>query len=109
MAKSPTTKQQKKRPSARPTAKRRGKAVAAAAAQEPVAPPARLRADSKQARLIEMLKRPEGATVAQIAETFGWQAHTVRGALSGALKKKLGLIVTSEKQEGGVRLYRIAA
>jgi hypothetical protein len=56
-----------------------------------------------------MLKRPEGATVNQIAAATGWQHHTIRGAIAGALKKKLGLTVTSEKPEGGERRYRIEA
>ena len=56
-----------------------------------------------------MLKRPEGATIAQIVEATGWQPHTVRGAFAGALKKRLGLTVTSEKVESGGRVYRIAA
>jgi len=55
-----------------------------------------------------MLKRDEGATIDQIVEATGWQRHTVRGAISGALKKKLGLTVTSEKVEG-TRIYRIPA
>lgn len=67
------------------------------------------RADSKQAKLIEMLKRPDGATIDEIAKKFDWQAHTVRGAIAGALKKKLGLDVTSEKIEGRGRVYRIPA
>ncbi len=65
------------------------------------------RPDSKQARMIAMLKRPEGATVEQIAEATGWQRHTCRGAMAGALKKKLGLTITSEKVDGA-RVYRIA-
>ena len=69
--------------------------------------PRKMREGSKQAQMIEMLKRPKGATVAEIAETFGWQPHTVRGAIAGALKKKLGLKVTSEKVEGRGRVYRI--
>lgn len=69
---------------------------------------ARRRANSKQALVIEMLRRPEGATVRQISEATGWQAHTVRGALAGALKKKLGLAIVSEKPKGGERVYRIA-
>jgi hypothetical protein len=48
-----------------------------------------------------MVHRPEGATIAQFSEATGWQSHTVRGAFAGALKKKLGLEVTSEKAEGG--------
>ena len=54
-----------------------------------------------------MLRRKEGATIAQIVEATGWQPHTVRGAFAGALKKKLGLTVTSEKVEG-TRVYRLA-
>lgn len=66
------------------------------------------RNDSKQARLIAMLKRPEGASIEEIVAAFDWQAHTVRGAIAGALKKKLGLDVTSEKIDGRGRVYRIA-
>jgi len=47
--------------------------------------------------MIEMLKRPEGATVEQIAAATGWQHHTIRGAISGALKKKLGLAVEATR------------
>ena len=68
----------------------------------------RARADSKQAKLVEMLKRTQGATIDEIATAFDWQKHTVRGAIAGALKKKLGLDVKSEKVEGRGRVYRIA-
>lgn len=68
----------------------------------------RTRENSKQATVIQMLQRPEGATVRQICETTGWQAHTVRGTFAGAFKKKLGLTITSEKPEDGERIYRIA-
>ena len=67
------------------------------------------RADSKQAQLIEMLKHAGGASIEEIVTAFGWQAHTVRGTIAGALKKKLGLDVISEKIEGRGRVYRIAA
>jgi hypothetical protein len=73
------------------------------------AAPKQTRADSKQAQLIEMLKSREGATIDEIVKKFKWQAHTVRGAIAGALKKKLGLDVQSEKIEGRGRVYRIAA
>ena len=69
----------------------------------------RTRDNSKQARVIAMLKRPEGATIAQICETTGWQAHTVRGTFAGAFKKKLGLTITSSKESGTERIYRIVA
>ncbi len=68
----------------------------------------KVRAGTKQAKLIEMLRAPEGATIAEIVAVTGWQPHTVRGAIAGALKKKLGLDVTSEKVEGRGRVYRIA-
>lgn len=68
----------------------------------------RTRENSKQAAVIQMLQRPEGATINQICAATGWQAHTVRGTFAGAFKKKLGLAVTSEKSEGGERIYRIA-
>jgi hypothetical protein len=55
------------------------------------------RAGTKQALMIELLRRPEGATVEQIAEATGWQKHTIRGAISGALKKKLGLTVEATR------------
>ena len=67
----------------------------------------RTRENSKQAQVVAMLKRPEGATIAQICEATGWQAHTVRGTFAGAFKKKLGLNITSDKAEGGERIYRI--
>lgn len=65
------------------------------------------RKTSKQAMLIDMLKAPEGATIDQIVAATGWQPHTVRGAIAGALKKKLGLNVLSEKVEGRGRVYRL--
>lgn len=68
---------------------------------------ARTRADSKQALVIGLLQRPEGATIAQITEATGWQQHTVRGTLAGTLKKRLGLTITSTKETGGQRVYRI--
>ncbi|WP_240097633.1 DUF3489 domain-containing protein [Thermomonas flagellata] len=70
--------------------------------------PRRTRAHSKQAQVIAMLRRPEGATIRQIMDATGWQPHTVRGTLAGALKKKLGLAIVSDKPQGGERVYRIA-
>jgi hypothetical protein len=63
----------------------------------------------KQALLIEMLGRPEGATIQQVVDATGWLPHTVRGMISGTLRKKLGLEVTSERVEGRGRVYRIAS
>jgi hypothetical protein len=64
---------------------------------------------TKLAQLETMLRRPDGATVEQISKSLDWLAHSVRGAMSGALKKKQGLIITSEKTDTGRRVYRIAA
>lgn len=66
------------------------------------------REGSKQAQLIAMLRNAKGATINEIAEALSWQPHTVRGAIAGSLKKKLGLEVTSEKDEKRGRIYRIA-
>jgi hypothetical protein len=63
---------------------------------------------SKQDAVIAMLRRPEGATVDEVASATGWQRHTVRGVFSGTLKKKLGLTLASAQEERG-RVYRIDA
>jgi hypothetical protein len=62
---------------------------------------------TKQAVLIAMLRRPDGADLDEIAEATGWQKHTIRGAISGALKKKLGLEVTSTRDHQNRRVYHI--
>jgi hypothetical protein len=85
-----------------PKAKRKAKSRASRTA----AP--RSRDGSKQAQLIAMLRRTKGATIDEIAETLSWQPHTVRGAIAGALKKKLGLEVASEKDPKRGRVYRVA-
>ena len=77
-------------------------------AQEKAATKHRTRENSKQATVIQMLQRAEGATVQQICQTTGWQAHTVRGTFAGAFKKKLGLTIVSDKAQGSERVYRIA-
>jgi hypothetical protein len=71
--------------------------------------PAAIRPGTKQALLIDLLTRKKGATIDEAVEATGWQPHSVRGAISGTLKKKLGLAVTSEKPGDGPRRYRIAA
>ena len=67
------------------------------------------RSGTKQALLVDLLRRKEGATIAEAVKVTGWQPHSVRGAISGALNKKLGLAVTSDKVEDRGRVYRIAA
>jgi len=84
------------------------------APDSPTGPEAALKArtpreGTKQATLIAMLRAPGGATIAEIMAATGWQSHTVRGAMSGALKKKLGLEVTSEKVEDRGRVYKLPA
>jgi hypothetical protein len=98
-------------------AKRKSKAKSAKPAKAAPAEKPAPRAGTKQAKLIELLKRPEGATVEQIAAATGWQHHTIRGAISGALKKKLGLNVEATRTrevgpnktgaKGSSTIYRI--
>lgn len=81
-------------------------------AAEDLAPAPKLpviREGTKQATLIAMLRAPNGATIEEIMAATGWLAHTARGAMSGALKKKLGLEVSSEKDEARGRVYRLPA
>ncbi len=80
--------------------------VANVSTDEPAKIP-RTRENSKQAQVIAMLRRPEGATITQICEATGWQPHTVRGTFAGTLKKKLALIINSTADEVGQRVYRI--
>lgn len=63
---------------------------------------------SKQDRLIAMLQRPSGASIEDLMSATGWQRHSVRGVLSGVVRKKRGLALTSAR-EGGQRIYRIAS
>jgi len=85
-----------------------GVSVRKASKAEAVQTPNRhARANSKLAKVIAMLRQPKGTNIEDISKATGWQAHSVRGAMSGAIKKKLGLTVTSAKTDG-VRTYRIA-
>lgn len=68
-----------------------------------------VRVGTKMAGLIERLRKPQGGTIEELVDITGWQSHSVRGAISGGLKKKLGLPVISEKIEGRGRVYRITA
>jgi len=62
---------------------------------------------SKLSQLETLLRRPEGATIAQLSTALNWQPHSVRGAMSGSLKKKRGLKIADEKAEGTERVYRV--
>ena len=77
-----------------------------AAKATPTKPPTQ-RAGTKQAQIIVMLQRPEGATIAEIVAATAWQAHSARGVISGVLKKKMGLVVGSTKEDGRGSVYRI--
>lgn len=87
-----------------PSSKRRTDRAAQTVA---AAPSATARPDTKLAKVIGLLRRSKGASITEMMTVTGWQAHSVRGAISGALKKKLGLAVISEKTEAGERRYRI--
>ena len=90
--------------------KARGSAKATKAGRKPPATPPALPEGSKQARLIALLRSTSGGTIEQMTALTGWQAHTVRGTISGVLRKRLGLTVATEPAtEGGSRVYRIAA
>jgi hypothetical protein len=82
--------------------------AAGEAAQVSDLPMPRTRDNSKQAAVIQMLQRPDGTTIQQVMESTGWLAHTIRGTLSGTIKKRLGYNVVSEKNADGERVYRIA-
>ncbi len=90
-------------------AKTKARARKAPKTPKPPAAPKNPRIVTKQAKLITMLEAPDGASIAEIVEAMGWQAHTIRGAISGVLKKKLGLDVTSEKNGNRGRIYKICA
>jgi hypothetical protein len=64
---------------------------------------------SKAARILDLLKRPDGATLAELMKATEWQAHSVRGFLSGSLRKKLGLTIASSKGADGERTYSVKA
>ena len=65
------------------------------------------RAGTKQAQVIEMLQRPDGASIKEIVAATAWLPHTARGVISSALKKRLGLPITSQKEQGRGTVYRL--
>jgi hypothetical protein len=81
-------------------------AIKAPKATKPKA--AGVRAGSKTETILDLLRRPKGATLPEIMEASSWQAHSCRGFISGTLGKKMGLTVKSEKRDDGTRVYSIA-
>ena len=66
-----------------------------------------IRAGTKQAEIIALIQRPQGASISEIVEVTGWAAHSARGMISGGLKKKLGLPIISEKVDQRGTVYKI--
>ncbi len=62
---------------------------------------------SKTAKVLGLLKRPNGVTLKELMKATGWQPHSVRGFLSGAIRKKMGITVASTKAEDGERIYQV--
>jgi hypothetical protein len=96
---------------------RKAKLERATAPNEPVetsvnvsAPkPIAIRSGTKQAEVIALIQRPEGASIAEIVEATGWMPHSARGLISGGLKKKLNLPITAEKVAGRGTVYKLEA
>ena len=89
------------RPASRKTRKAKSQPQAASASSKAAAP-----AKTKHARIIAMLRKPAGATIAAIMAATDWQQHSVRGFLAGVVRKKLGLNLVSDQTDKG-RVYRI--
>jgi Protein of unknown function (DUF3489) len=97
-----------KRKPARTSKARSSSKVRSKAARSRIAGHHHTRANSKQARVLALLRRPGGATIATVMHSTGWQPHTVRGFFAAVVRKKFGLRLESEKADGE-RIYRIVA
>jgi hypothetical protein len=104
-------KMQKKAKQTKSTGRKTGR-IAATAKRSSARPSTKnlgaVRAGSKLEQIVALLRRPSGASIEQLTAATGWQSHSVRGAISGSLKKKLGLAVVSDKSDGS-RVYRLVA
>ena len=90
-------------PKGQKTAKSPKKAAKPARAKQAATP----RAESKGAQILTLIRRPKGATLAELTKLTGWQNHSIRGYLSGTVGKKMGLTVESAKREDGERVYSV--
>jgi DNA-binding MarR family transcriptional regulator len=98
-----------KPPKAAPAAKKTARAAPSSVPEKAKPGAQEARAGTKQGKLLELLRRKTGATIEDLVGATGWQPHSVRGAISGLIKKKLGLAVTSDVIEGRGRVYRVGA
>jgi Protein of unknown function (DUF3489) len=86
---------------------KRGKLETDASTTRKKAAPPQVRRGTKTAKILQMLRRPDGASLAELTKATKWQAHSVRGFLSGAVKGKLRLKIKSTKRDDGTRIYRL--
>jgi hypothetical protein len=87
----------------------RGASKKAKKTTRPIKTPVTARRGTKTAKILALLRRPIGASLPELRKATGWQAHSVRGFLSGAVKKKMGLRIDSVSREDGERAYRVAS
>ena len=107
-AKDPTPKPERAKPRVR-VSRRRGKLIGGIPAARKRRKAPALRAGTKTAKILRLLQRPTGASLAELTKATGWQAHSVRGFLSGAVKGKMRLRLISLKRDDGARAYRVAS
>jgi len=90
-----------------PPATKKAAKPASKKASKPAAEATEARDGSKESIVLDLLRRPKGATMAEIAKATGWQNHSIRGFISGNLTKKMGLTVESGKNDAGERVYKV--
>lgn len=95
--------------SKKPTKPTGSRVLRGKAAKRGKAAPRPANQSSKQDQVLALLRRQYGASIDEIVAATDWQPHSVRGFLSGAVKKRLGIAVISEKGDDGIRRYHIAA
>jgi len=96
-----------KRDKTKPAAKKKAKAAKKGVKPTCTKKASTPRAESKGAKILALIRRPKGATLAELAKLTGWQDHSIRGFLSGTVGGKMGLTVESVKRAEGERVYSI--